>query len=210
MSFLLPSKAIYNKDGVLYTIFTQSHPFSSHAFMLVSVGDITKRLCRLGEDAAQVRERIAHWSRSGVLPAINRRYLSKGTPRLFEHGAIVRAAVLNQLTDMDIDPTSWKYTRSACEQARDAAREWACGNQQKYWLQITWTVGRTFSLRGLPELRVGEITPDPVVAGVVLVNLTQIFQRIGWTAADEREDESMEVPKRTRAKGGGKRQRRRK
>jgi hypothetical protein len=33
----------------------------------------------------------------------------------------------------------------------------------------------------------------------VLVNLTQIFQRIGWNAADEQADKSVEIPQQTRS-----------
>jgi hypothetical protein len=167
--------------------------------MLVTVSDITNRLCRPGDDHAAMRERIMHWSRSDVLLAYNRRRLGKGTPRLFEHGAIVLAALLSQLTDMNFDVTGWGHVHMACDQVRDAARAWAGGNHRQRWLEITWTVGNPFSVRGLPEIRFGKDSTDPKLAGAVLVNLTQIFQRIGWNAADEQADKSVEIPQQTRS-----------
>lgn len=164
--------------------------------MLVSIADIAKRLSRRG-DIAQVRERLMNWTRSGALSAINRRLLGKGIPRLFEHGAIVHASVFNQLTDMKFDVVGWEHAIMAREIAREAARRWAQGERREQWLEITWTAGNPFSVRGLPKVRIGPAL-DPRAAGVIHVNLSQMFQRIAWSDADELADASMEIPKFTR------------
>jgi hypothetical protein len=173
--------------------------------LLVSVADIAKRLYpRDDQDADKVREklreRIMHWTRSGTLGAFNAEMLGKGTPRLFEHGSIVRAAVLSQMTDMGVDCTTWEHALMACEQAREAARLWANGDTRPRWLEIKWIAGHPFSVRGLPEVieRVGD-RDDPTLSGVVLINLKQMFQGIAWTPQDELEDESLEAPKFKRA-----------
>ena len=165
--------------------------------MLVSVADITARLCRDPDDQDTMRERINHWSRSRVLLAYNRKQLGRGTSRLFEHGAIVLAAFLSQLADMNFDVTGWRHVLMGCDQVREAARAWAGGDRDPKWLEIAWTAGHSFSVRGLPKI--GKGNPDPRQAGVVLVNLTQIFGRLGWSAADEQADKSVEIPRQTRS-----------
>jgi hypothetical protein len=50
----------------------------------------------------------------------------------------------------------------------------------------------------LPDVRVEPTKLETHWAVAISVNLTQLFARLQWSAADEREDESVEAPKRTR------------
>src|SRR5262252_1045525 len=165
--------------------------------MLALVTVIAQRISRPGEDVSQKRERIMNWTRGRVLLTYEDVQPGRGAVRLFEHGAIVRAAVLDELTNLGLSVATMEHAQAAQELARIAAREFAEGDKRVKWLDLIW-VGGSRPTRGLPDIRIVPRTPQSSAAMVVSINLMQLFKRISWSPADEREDQSIEAPKRPR------------
>jgi hypothetical protein len=167
--------------------------------MLVTLADIVKRLRpRGGDEAAQVRERLAHWARRNVLETASGEP-GKGNPRLLEHGSIAVAAALDRLADMNFEVIGWEHVRLGASLIRDAARDYANADQQgrlePRWFDLEWEG----PWQAMPRLRTTQASNRAsALDGVLSVNLTRIFGRIGWDLADEKADESMEEPQRRR------------
>jgi hypothetical protein len=113
------------------------------------------------------------------------------SPRLFEHGAIVKAAAL---AEMGFDVVGWPHARLAQSHVREAAGQYAKADQagQPRWLDIEWE-GK---FHAMPRLRT-EARPE---VEALSIDLRALFERIGWSVADEKADESLEAPKLKRKK----------
>jgi hypothetical protein len=151
--------------------------------MALTLEQLAKRVCPPHGDVAAITERIKRWSKTGLLPSLNRP--GRGRVRIWEPYAAVDAAVLNALADLKgLSPHLGLELRSALALVRPQAGQWAIGDQRPRWLQLAWAQAR-HPLECSPELFIGELKPDAIVDGAVILNLHALFRRLRWSKADE-------------------------
>jgi hypothetical protein len=163
--------------------------------MPLSVEEIADRICPLSKDWEAVRERVRYWARSGILTPWGGVAPGKGRARLFERAAVIDAALLSALLDLGLTGLGGEALPYVRALVQEAAHAWAQGDRRARWVEILPGAKTAFPHVNKPQVTL-------TAAGSVLVNLTPLFARLAWSAADEEiaENEAAEAGKQPAAK----------
>jgi DNA-binding transcriptional MerR regulator len=142
----------------------------------LTVGQIAERLRALASGTASTAERIRHWTREGLLAPMENHHAGTGKHREYDASSVYDAAVLSVIADAGLHITAHRYLLRGLALVRRALQKWkAAKSGGGLFLEISHTEA------GSPTITIheGTVTPNPTARLSMLLNLTQIFSKVG-------------------------------
>jgi DNA-binding transcriptional MerR regulator len=142
----------------------------------LTVGEIAEQLRQLEPDVKATTERLRHWTREGLLAPVQNNHAGTGKHRRYELSSKYDAAVLSVIAKAGLHITAHRYLLRGLALVRRALQKWkAAKSGGGLFLEISHTEA------GSPTITIheGTVTPNPTARLSMLLNLTQIFSKIG-------------------------------
>jgi hypothetical protein len=151
----------------------------------LTVGQIVQQLGTVAADAAAMSERIRHWTREGLLLPVNQLHAGTGRHRRYGPDATYEAAILNALTTAGLQLVSRPYIQAALSQARAALQKWHrarnFGQKLPLFSLVILHDMRRIGGEATVSIHEGIVKHDPNAEIMIVVNLSQLFLRVGST-----------------------------